>query len=332
MRIQSSDVTMVSRHALSIEHRKSERLEAWVDAPAPTSAPEVPASQEAPSLEPSPLDRLKIDLIVRLLEAFTGKEVSIRVPEGLQDPKEAQEASQKLDSLAQNAQGARLRQGWGIRYDYHERYQEVESSAFNAEGKIRTADGMEIAFSVRVTMSRSFLREESLQFRAGDAPLKDPLVINFEGPAAALTQTKFRFDLDADGEEDQISFLMPGSGFLALDANGDGVINDGREVFGAISGDAYADLAAYDEDGNGWLDEGDSIFSRLRIWTKDAHGNDQLFALGEKGIGALYLGAIATPFSLKDSENGLHGQVRRSGVFLFEDGRAGTMQQIDLAV
>ena len=53
-------------------------------------------------------------------------------------------------------------------------------------------------------------------------------------------------------------------------------------------------------------------------------------ALGQRGIGAMYLGNIDTPFALKDSNNALQGQVRASGIFLHEDGRAGTMQQLDL--
>jgi hypothetical protein len=359
MRIQSSTVAMASSHALRIEHYQTERLEAWVDPPAASAPPakpaapavsppaEVPpaeAAEDRPFFEPSPIDKLKLAIIERLLESLMGKPVKIDVPEDLQDPKEINELRKKLEALVSNARELRparegrpaaeapQRQGWGLRYDYYERYHEQEKSSFSAAGVIKTQDGKEIAFSVDLHMQREFLREESIQIRAGDAPLKDPLVINFDGTAAELTQTKFQFDLDADGEEDQISFLKPGSGFLVQDADEDGRIADGREVFGALSGDAYADLAQHDEDGNGWLDEGDAIFSKLRIWTKNEQGEDQLFALGEKGIGALFLGAIASPYSLSNTNNELQGMVRRTGVFLREDGSAGTMQQIDLAV
>ncbi|HHW61210.1 MAG TPA: hypothetical protein GX404_04825, partial [Syntrophomonadaceae bacterium] len=56
----------------------------------------------------------------------------------------------------------------------------------------------------------------------------------------------------------------------------------------------------------------------------------QLFALGQKGIGAIYLGSSATPFALKDVANHSHGQVQRTGLFLREDGTPGIVQQIDL--
>lgn len=214
-------------------------------------------------------------------------------------------------------------------YDYYESHYERESLRFDASGQIITEDGQEIDFSATLNMTREFFSEEQLSIRAGDA-LKDPLVINFSGQAAALTQTKFAFDIDNDGEENQISFLKPGSGFLALDVNGDNRINNGSELFGPASGNGFQELAAYDLDGNEWIDENDSIYEKLRIWVKDEEGNDSLFALGEKGIGAIYLNAAATPFSLKDSQNNLLGQVQASGIFVKDQGEVGTVQQIDL--
>jgi hypothetical protein len=222
-------------------------------------------------------------------------------------------------------------EGWGVAYDYHERHYEYESTTFQAEGVIATEDGREIDFSVELGMTREFMSEHHVSLRAGDA-LKDPLVINFDGTAAELTQTKFAFDIDADGSEDQISFVTPGSGFLALDENNDGTINDGSELFGALSGNGFAELAAFDDDANGWIDENDQVYNRLRIWTKDAEGGDHLVALGQQGVGAIYLGHVNTPFDIKDEDNQLQGQVKSSGLFLHEDGRVGTVQQLDLVV
>ena len=129
-----------------------------------------------------------------------------------------------------------------------------------------------------------------------------------------------------------MSFVAPGSGFLALDLNGDGKVNNGSELFGPKSGDGFADLAKYDSDGNNWIDENDPIYDKLRIWTKDSDGNDKLLALGEKGVGAVYLGNVDTNFSMKDSGNNLQGQISKTGIFLRENGTAGTINHIDLAV
>ena len=85
-------------------------------------------------------------------------------------------------------------------------------------------------------------------------------------------------------------------------------------------------------DGNGFIDEADDIYDRLRIWVKEPDGSDRLLALGDRQVGAIYLGAIDTPFELKNSDNELQGVVRSSGLFLHEDGQAGTLQQIDLVI
>ena len=140
------------------------------------------------------------------------------------------------------------------------------------------------------------------------------------------------FDLDADGNEEEISMLESGSGYLAFDKNGDGIINDGSELFGTSNGNGFADLAQYDKDGNGWIDEADEIFDKLRIWVKDADGNDNLMSLSETGVGAIYLGSRDTDFSLNNlSDNHTNGVIRKTGMFLYENGQTGTMQQLDLA-
>jgi hypothetical protein len=46
----------------------------------------------------------------------------------------------------------------------------------------------------------------------------------------------------------------------------------------------------------------------------------------------LYLGQQATPFELKDGAGNELGAVRATGLYLTEDGRAGSLQQIDLVV
>jgi hypothetical protein len=157
-------------------------------------------------------------------------------------------------------------------------------------------------------------------------------VVNFNGPAAQLTQTRFSFDLDADGTRDHIAFLKPGSGFLALDRNFDGRINDGRELFGPQTGSGFGELSRFDTDGNRFIDENDAVFDKLRVWTKDGKGEDHLFTLREKGIGAIFLGRVSSQFALRDTAQTLLGQLRSTGLFIKEEGGAGTVQQLDIVV
>jgi hypothetical protein len=54
--------------------------------------------------------------------------------------------------------------------------------------------------------------------------------------------------------------------------------------------------------------------------------------LGELGIGALALAHAATPFALRGDGNSDLGLVKSTGLYLREDGGAGSFQEIDLTV
>ncbi len=210
-------------------------------------------------------------------------------------------------------------------------YHEEETTSFSTQGIVKTADGREISINVDVTMSRSFTQyvKEELKVQALEK-VYDPLVINFAGNTAQLTDQKFFFDIDMDGRTDELARLGSGSGYLALDKNQDGVINDGSELFGPKSGDGFGDLAEYDEDGNGWIDEGDSIWQHLKIWCQNEDGTSTLYRLSDKNVGAICLQNTKTQYSLTDKKNCELGYIRASGVFLFETGEAGTVQHLDL--
>ena len=212
-------------------------------------------------------------------------------------------------------------------------YQETENTAYQSAGSVKTEDGREISFNLTVEMSRSFTAEYG-SVMAESYKMVDPLVINLDENCADLTERTFLFDLDGDGKEERIHDLRDGAGLLALDKNGDGKVNNGNELFGTKSGDGFKDLAAYDEDGNGWIDENDSVFKKLKIWTKDENGKEVLVDLKKADVGAIYLGSVKTDFALKSlKDNATMGQVRRTGFFLKEsNGTAGAVQHVDLAV
>ena len=208
---------------------------------------------------------------------------------------------------------------------------EMEDTQFSTVGTVRTADGREINFNVNVGMSREFQQTFREDLELASFTMCDPLVINLDTDVAELSDQTFYFDIDADGELDEVSRLGAGSGYLALDQNGDGVINDGSELFGTASGNGFADLAKYDEDGNGWIDENDAIWQKLKIWTKDENGNDVLYRLADKGVGAICLQNVSTDFTLTGQTGQTKGAIRSSGVFLYENGNVGTVQHVDVA-
>lgn len=207
---------------------------------------------------------------------------------------------------------------------------EQEQLAFVANGQVSTADGREIRFDLGFALNYQKLQlSERL---TSSAALKDPLVLNLEGLVPGFSSARFEFDLDADGSRESLTQLANNSAFLALDRNGNGQIDDGNELFGARSGNGFAELSALDEDGNGILDEADSGFASLRLYRSDT----ALLTLGDQKIGAIFLNAAATPFMHLGGDQGAQGEspavLRQTGLYLTEDGKAGTVQQIDLRV
>ncbi len=208
-------------------------------------------------------------------------------------------------------------------------YTEMQSLNFQAQAYIKT-DDKEIELSLDVSLSRSFTQMANINI-LDLGILKEPLVLSLDGTMPTLSSNTFSFDIDSDGERYQVSKLAQGNGFLALDKNSNGIIDNGNELFGTKSGDGFADLTEYDDDKNGWIDENDAIFNKLRIWQK-TDTEDKLIGLGEVGVGAIFLGRTETPFSLKSETNKGLGEMLTSGIFLYENGRAGVISQIDLIV
>lgn len=212
-------------------------------------------------------------------------------------------------------------------------YSETEETGFHANGRACTEDGRTIDFNINILMSRSYMEYMNVSIPTMADALCDPLVVNIGSDTADVRDQTFKFDLDADGTEDEISMLGKGSGFLALDKNGDGKINDGSELFGTKSGDGFGDLREYDSDGNGWIDENDDVFSKLKVWCKDENGKDILMDLKEADIGAIFLGEQQTEFSLGGADGYRDGVIRSTGVFLREStGASGTVQHVDLSL
>ena len=305
---------------------------------APIAPPPAPAPQSAPAAAESTAvaeaaDNRDSDPSIALLRSMLERVFGIRVRTFDAAELSTEHAASQSLQVAEAGAVARGEAGWGIDYAYHAEYTETETTRFAASGMVTTQDGQTFEFELSLEMSRSYSERIDFAYRAGDAVRqKDPLVLNFAGTAAQLADLRFEIDLDDDGRQETARFAGPGSGFLVFDKNGDGKVNSGKEMFGPTSGDGFAELAAFDSDHNGWIDENDPIYAELKVWTKNADGSDQLRSLKDAGVGAISLARLATPFALKDSANLQLGQVRSSGIYLADDGSAGTVQQVDLAV
>ncbi|MGQ5523194.1 hypothetical protein ACUHMQ_08030 [Chitinimonas sp. PSY-7] len=339
MKIQQSQVQLAGQRTAAHEHRVQEKLHVEVRVEPPrentpdsvTLSPDALAAQQHDNLldlRSQLLNHPLWRLIQELIKKLTGQEIDINdiVPIGSPAPDMTPSSPPAQSQAATPPQIT-----WQIEHEYQEERRETEATRFEANGTATTQDGRQFKFDTVLNLYREFTETTKTRFSIGNQGTKrDPLVLNYSTASATLTQDKFNFDLDADGTEDNISFVSEGSGFLALDKNNDGIVNDGQELFGTQNGNGFTDLARYDDDGNGWIDETDSVWKKLSLWIRDADGKNRLLDLATAGIGALHLGYADTDFSLRDQTNREHGQIRRSGLYLAENGQLGTLQQVDL--
>lgn len=280
----------------------------------------VQLSDEAQSMEAD--DQLQLSVMRLVLERMAGHRFDVF------DPSELTGDTEKLRIERPDSDDIR----WSVETtDIHWR-RETEDSQFRAEGIIRTRDGEEIRLDVKLRMSREFEELSVNGFQADNGAVKDPLILNFDGTAAELGNEPVSMDLTLDGNKEAVPMPTAGSGFLVrMSADDENTVN-GSQLFGPATGHGYAELADHDDDGNGWIDSGDAIFDSLGIWRQSPDGELTVTPLEEMDVGALSLDAITTPFTHTDGDGQSRGQTRSTGVFLYENGGAGTMQQVDLGV
>ncbi len=268
---------------------------------------------------------MKLRIMKMVIEEVTGKKIKVYDPSdsSKEDESEAVTDGEVVESGADNGQSAPT-----VSFDYHiqESYYERESLAFTAKGNVTTEDGREINFETSLYQSRELYQETNLSV-SGEGNLIDPVVINFDGRGAQLSEDRVDFDLTANGNDESIAKLQSGSSFLALDRNGDGEINDGSELFGPTSGNGFNELRELDSDNNGWIDENDELFYDLKLWRP----GEESSSLPDRRVGAIALDSVNGTFELRDSEQSTLGVVREQGVWLNEQtGQAGVIQEIDL--
>ena len=362
MKIAASALHLDALHQRQESYSQSTSLRAWRDAPTDRAAPSPStppatsparvslseAGRKAQADESNTTSAIedaaqaaendpRLSLLRALIALLTGKDpLSLSLSDFASATETSADApaSETPTAAPSQANAGAPAVGWGVEFSQSVQYSESESMSFSASGMIRTADGQDIRFDLSLTLNRSFSFSSETSLKLGDAarPKKDPLILNFAGPAAQLTSQRFAFDLDSDGKADQIHFATGGSGFLALDRNGNGRIDNGKELFGAQSGDGFAELVSLDSDANGWIDENDPAYAQLRLLRKDADGQERLSTLHEAQVGAIALSRVSSPFELKTANQASPGEIRSSGLFLGENGTPGVVQQIDLSV
>ncbi|GHS95256.1 hypothetical protein FACS1894107_16270 [Planctomycetales bacterium] len=150
----------------------------------------------------------------------------------------------------------------------------------------------------------------------------DPLVLDLNGDGIDLKRIEAgaKFDLRGDGNAANCGFVQGDDARLFLDADGDGVCADGKELFGDQQGHAngFEKLREYDENGDGVIDERDAIYEQLRVW-QDRDGDGVSVAAETQSLRAANVKFIRLNYESVKEENG-GNIVSERGVFGTFDG------------
>jgi hypothetical protein len=132
-----------------------------------------------------------------------------------------------------------------------------------------------------------------------------PLVLDFDGGGIRTLNVSpgVLFDIDGDGSLDRTGWVAAGEGLLVRDLSGDGLVNDGSELFGSatrlpdgsLAKDGFQALSALDANADRKIDASDPAFAELRVWVdsdSDAVTDPgELKTLAEAGVRSISLDA-----------------------------------------
>jgi hypothetical protein len=301
MRIIASNIQLSSAHRFEAQHTVQEQLKVALHPVQDSFAPGARGDRDVEKL---------IKLLKRYLDGRS---------KGGDDEKVADKIDRLVKRIEQRQADGAVR--FDVKYRRQESYREVEATSFRASGSVATADGRQIDFSAALDLARGYARTETISLRATGT-------LNPGAPPPESAPPAASADAAAPPASQQA--LSLGGSVLGLDANGDGQIDVATELVGQ-SGNGFSDLAQYDEDGNGFIDEGDSVFNKLALVDRGANGLTA-DTLAVRGVGAIYTGSVSTPYRYTDGSNQTVANLSRSGVYLNENGTTGIAQQVDVLI
>ncbi|HEX8193050.1 MAG TPA: calcium-binding protein, partial [Allosphingosinicella sp.] len=153
----------------------------------------------------------------------------------------------------------------------------------------------------------------------------DPLIFDLDGDGIetlSIYDVNTYFDIDGDYFAEATGWIDGDDGFLALDFNRNGLIDDISELFGDQDQSGFAELSLYDTSKDGKISAADAVWGDLRMW-QDVNSNGktdagELRTMADVGILSIDLAKLA--MNAVTPQGAL---LRARGGFERADGRTG---------
>ena len=171
-----------------------------------------------------------------------------------------------------------------------------------------------------------------------DETVSSPIVLDLNGNGTVDTKSLgdgAYFDHNNDGFKIKTGWVGEGDGLLVRDLDGNGIIDNGSELFGSNTylkngkkaSNGFVALAELDENKDGRIDENDTAWNSLRVWV-DRNGDGvadagELLSMKEAGVAAL--NTEYTNGRTTDENGNRHLQ---EGMFIRDNGTTGAMNDI----
>jgi hypothetical protein len=222
--------------------------------------------------------------------------------------------------------------------------------------KAITTDQLAALSMAQATALLANPQKSSLSSEQLAALTASPLVLDLDGLGINTLNINagVQFDIRGDGSKVNTGWVGSGDGLLALDRNGDGVINDGSELFGTgtnsstgstggKAANGFAALADLDSNHDGVIDSKDAQFGDLRVWVDgNADGvsqADELKTLASLHIASLTVASQAVKnfdngnwIGLQSSYTSTDGSTHEMSDVWFQAGHAGDTSALSSAI
>ena len=182
-----------------------------------------------------------------------------------------------------------------------------------------------MAQRVSIQLEFEFEYTQIVQFQQSEVQAADPIVLDLDGRGIHLTSHRdgARFDITGTGRVVNTAFVTGGDAFLAIDRNGNGIIDDGTELFGDQNGAAngFEELRKLDSNGDGRINALDDRFHELLLWRDNGNGitePGELMTLTEAGIREICLA-----YENVDKAAAGGNRITQTASFVWEDGSRG---------